>query len=195
VRGDIYLSIDVEADGPVPIVNSMTSIGICVAGTFDGEVYERRDPSADTFYRELKPVSQEWVPEALAVGGFTREYLEQHGADPAVAIPEAVAWIAQVSGRLRPVLVAYPLTFDAAYWHAYAVRFNGGADPFGHSDHLDMKTMYQTKARTVMSRSTKRSMPVHLLDSRFEHTHNALDDAMGQADLFSNLILWNPEQT
>ena len=190
---DVYLSIDVEADGPVPIVNSMTSLGICVAGIFDGSSYQRHDPAADTFYRELKPISEEWIPEALAVGGFTRGYLAENGADPAVAIPEAVAWIEHVSEGMRPVLVAYPLTFDAAYWHAYAVRFNGGADPFGHSDHLDMKTMYQTKARSLMAKSTKRSMPVHLVESRFEHTHNALDDAMGQAELFSNLFLWVPD--
>ena len=192
MSADVYLSIDVEADGPVPIVNSMTSIGLCVAGTFDGARYERRDPAAETFYRELKPISAEWVPEALAVGGFTREHLEEHGADPATAIPEAVAWIAQVTGAMRPVLVAYPLAFDAAYWHAYAVRFNGGADPFGHSRHLDMKTMYQAKARSLIGESTKRSMPAHLLESRFEHTHNALDDAMGQAELFSNLFVWEP---
>ena len=190
MSADVYLSIDVEADGPVPIVNSMTSIGICVAGTFDGERYERRDPAAETFYRELKPISHEWDPKALAVGGFTREHLEVDGADPAVAIPEAVAWIERVSVGLHPVLVAYPLTFDAAYWHAYAVRFNGGADPFGHSRHLDMKTIYQTKARSLIGDSTRRSMPRHLLESRFEHTHNALDDAMGQADLFSNLFEW-----
>lgn len=187
---DIYLSLDVEADGPIPIVNSMTSIGICVAGTFDGQRYRRRDPSAETFYRELRPISDTWDPQALAVGGFTREHLERNGADPAAAIPDAVAWIGQVSEGMAPVLVAYPLTFDAAYWHAYAVRFNGGADPFGHSRHLDMKTMYQTKARSLIGGSTKRSMPVHLLASRFEHTHNALDDAMGQADLFSNLFEW-----
>lgn len=190
MSSDIYLSIDLEADGPIPLVNSMTSIGLCVAGTFDGTIYERRDPAAETFYRELKPVSDAWDPEALAVGGFSRDHLQEHGADPAVAIPDAVEWIEGVSRGMRAVLVAYPLTFDAAYWHAYAVRFNGGADPFGHSRHLDMKTMYQTKARSLIGASTKRSMPAHLLESRFEHTHNALDDAMGQAELFSNLFEW-----
>jgi hypothetical protein len=187
---DVYISIDVEADGPVPVAYSMTSLGLCVAGTFDGSRYERRDPSVDTFYRELRPISDRWDPEALAVGGFSRETLLTEGADPAVAIPEAVSWIEQVSDGMKPVLVAYPLMFDAAYWHAYAVLYNDGVDPFGHATHLDMKTMYQTKARSLISRSTKHSMPRHLVESRFPHTHNALDDAMGQAELFSNLVAW-----
>ena len=53
-----------------------------------------------------------------------------------------------------------------------------------------MKTMYRTKARSLISRSTKHSMPRHLVESRFPHTHNALDDAMGQAELFSSLVAW-----
>jgi hypothetical protein len=34
-------------------------------------------------------------------------------------------------------------------------------------------------------------MPAELL-SRRPHTHNALDDAIEQADLFQNLMAWRP---
>jgi hypothetical protein len=53
-----------------------------------------------------------------------------------------------------------------------------------------MKTMYATKARTTVTRSTKRQMPVALRSTR-PHTHNALDDAIEQAELFQNLFRWD----
>jgi hypothetical protein len=66
-RPDLYISGDVEADGPIPGPYSMLSFGLCVAGRFDGERFEAVDPTANTFYAELRPISAEAVPEALAV--------------------------------------------------------------------------------------------------------------------------------
>ena len=41
----------------------------------------------------------------------------------------------------------------------------------------------------MAARSTKRQMPAALLSAR-PHTHNALDDAVEQAELFQNLFRW-----
>ncbi|HET6924100.1 MAG TPA: exonuclease, partial [Anaeromyxobacteraceae bacterium] len=55
--------VDVEADGPVPGRYSMVCFGAVVV-----------EPSlAKTFYGRTRPISEEWLPEALAVSGFTRE--------------------------------------------------------------------------------------------------------------------------
>ncbi len=54
------LMVDVEADGPIPGDYSMVCFGAIVL-----------EPSLDkTFYGKLKPVSEKWITEALAVSGF-----------------------------------------------------------------------------------------------------------------------------
>ena len=36
VRTDVYVSADIEADGPIPGPYSMLSLGMCIAGEQDG---------------------------------------------------------------------------------------------------------------------------------------------------------------
>jgi hypothetical protein len=189
VRADVYISADIEADGPIPGPYSMLSFGLAVAGRFDGERFERADPEAETFYRELRPISPDFDPDALAVSGLDRALLEREGAVPAAAMDAAAAWIAEVCRDARPVFAAYPLGFDWLFLYWYFRRFAAGGSPFGHSSHVDMKTLYALKARTTIGRSIKRRMPRELL-SRRRHTHNALDDAIEQAELFANLWEW-----
>ena len=58
-----YVMVDVEADGPIPGDYSMVCFGAVL-------VKEGLD---QTFYGRLKPISDKWIPEALAISGFTRE--------------------------------------------------------------------------------------------------------------------------
>jgi len=188
VRPEVYVSADVETDGPIPGVHSLLSFGLAVAGEFDGTAFIRRDPAVDTFYRELRPTGRAFEPEALAANGLDRNRLLRHGADPASAMSEAAAWIGRVCGPGRPVLVAYPAVFDFPWLHRYFVTFTGSC-PFGFSSCLDMKTMYAVKAGVPVALAVKARMPAVLRPSR-PHTHHALDDAIEQADLFANLMEW-----
>lgn len=191
VRHEVYMSADVEADGPIPGPYSMLSFGLAVAGRRTGdEPFRPQDPEAETFYRELKPISPDFVPAALNVSGLDRAALERDGADPAQAMADLSLWITEVCGpQGRPILVAYPLGFDWMFLYWYLIRFTG-TSPFGHSGCLDMKTMYAVKADAPVGRAVKRQMPRHLLSNR-RHTHHALDDAIEQAELFVNLNRWN----
>ncbi|OJF14329.1 3'-5' exonuclease family protein [Couchioplanes caeruleus] len=186
---DLYISTDIEADGPIPGPYSMLSLGMATAATYDGTTFRRLEP--DTFYRELQPISPGFVPEALAVSGLDRAALARTGAAPAVAMAENVAWLAELAGRhrARPVFVGYPLGFDWMFTYWYQVRFTGGS-PFGHSGHVDMKTLFAFKARRPVRSVGKRSMPAELLSGR-AHTHHALDDALEQAELFCSLVAWS----
>jgi hypothetical protein len=191
-RADLYISADIEADGPIPGRYSMLSLGLCVAGRFDGLRFERRDPTRQTFYRELRPISEAWVPEAVAVTGLDRDALLRDGAEPGRAMDEAADWVASVAGPDRPVLVAYPLGFDWLFLYWYFVAFAERGSPFGVDGALDTKTLFQAKAGVTLDRARKAALPPALL-SRFEHTHYALDDAIEQADLFANIVEWQPD--
>ncbi|MET8296689.1 exonuclease [Streptomyces sp. NPDC005180] len=190
-RAEFYVSVDVEADGPMPGPYSMSSFGMAVAGVRDGGGFRPVDPGERTFYAELKPISDAYDPEALAVGGLDRELLVREGREPGEAMNAAARWIAGVAGELgaTPVFVAYPLGYDWMWMYWYFMRFADGGSPFGHSRCMDLKSLYAAKAGVRISEATKRSMPSHLLSDR-PHTHNALDDAIEQGELFQNLMRW-----
>ncbi|SFK37616.1 hypothetical protein SAMN05216275_123106 [Streptosporangium canum] len=186
LKTETYISVDIEADGPIPGPYSMVSFGMAVAGRMTGKAFEPVDPQIHTFYAELKPISGDHVPEALAVSGLDRETLIREGAEPSAAMKGAAGWIREVCGNSTPVLAAYPLAYDWMWMYWYFMRFDG-VSPFGHSRCLDIKTLYAAKAGVPIGWATKRQMPRHLLSSR-PHTHNALDDAIEQAELLQNLM-------
>jgi hypothetical protein len=83
VAADLYISADIEADGPIPGAYSMLAFGLAVAGRFDGRSFEARDPSATTLYRELRPISENIDPDALRLASLDRRRLEGFTKRPA----------------------------------------------------------------------------------------------------------------
>jgi hypothetical protein len=186
-RPDLYISADVETDGPVPGPFSMLSFGLAVVGRYDGRRFERFSPRDRTFYKELRPISEQYEDEALAINGLDRDRLTTEGTAPAEAMDEAADWVRSVSEGHRPVLVAYPVAFDWSFLYWYFERFASGGSPFGHSSCLDIRTLYQVIAGAVFDRSGKSAMPNSVRPVE-PHTHNALDDAVEQGELFANLM-------
>ena len=71
--------VDVESDGPIPAEISMVCFG---AVLFDEQLEK-------SFYGKTHPISDRFVPEALAVSGFSRE---QHlGFDDPKTVMESFA--------------------------------------------------------------------------------------------------------
>lgn len=188
MKSDLYISADIEADGPIPGPYSMLAFGLTVAGRFDGKLFDAADPEAATFYRELRPISDDFDSKALEVAGLDRDRLAAEGADPQAAMVEAAAWVAQRAGSDRAVLVGYPVVFDWMFLHWYFVRYTGES-PFGFSSALDIKTIYQQKAGVTISDAGRGDLPAELRSDR-EHTHNALDDAIEQAEIFTRVFEW-----
>ncbi|MDT0462897.1 3'-5' exonuclease [Streptomyces gibsoniae] len=188
IKPSLYVSVDIEADGPIPGPYSMLSLGAAVAGVQDADGFTAADPEEHTFYRELRPISDAFVPEALAVSGLDRERLTTEGAEPAVALAEFDDWVREVSTGAQPVMCGYPASYDWTFLYWYLIRFTG-ASPFGHSGCLDLKTLYATKAGVPLRAVAKGTMPRHLLPTR-PHTHHALDDAIEQAELLARLMAW-----
>lgn len=203
---EFYVSVDIEATGPIPGDYSMSSFGAFIAGARkrDGSFLRFDRLPENTFYRELKPISDKFIPEAIAVGlleGFDAEdhtgelrhqWMKDHGILPQIAMEEFAAFILAAKNRLnaRPIFVAYPASFDWTFIYWYLVHF-GVASPFGFSGVRDLKEMYATKAKVPFNRASKRYMPKHLLKSDAPHSHHALDDAIGQGHLCMNLLEWD----
>lgn len=95
-----YIVVDVEADGEIPHKFSMVSFGAVIV-----------EPSlSKTFYGEVKPISEKWNPEALAISGFSRE---QHLGfnDPKQVMQEFYEWVMNNSVG-KPTFISDNLAFD-----------------------------------------------------------------------------------
>lgn len=188
-RVDVYFSADVETDGPIPGPYSMLSFAIVYAGSFDGNAFERPESYDRVFYRELRPISEDFESEALAVNGLDRTRLCREGVDPVVAMTEASEWVRSQAGSFKPVLVAYPLSFDWTWLYWYFIRFSKSGSPFEYSRCFDIKTALAVKSRVPISEAGRSRLRSTLRSAR-RHTHHATDDAIEQAEVFANIFEW-----
>jgi len=186
---DVYFSADVETDGPIPGPYSILSFALVYAGAFDGTRFVRPDQYQKIFYQELRPISDSFEPEALRVNGLDRNKLCKDGVAPERAMTEACQWVKQISGIGRPVLVAYPLSFDWSWLYWYFIRFSAEGSPFDYSRCFDLKTAVAVKARIPISEAGRSRLQPSLRGNRI-HTHNAADDAIEQAEIFANVFEW-----
>jgi hypothetical protein len=154
-----YVSVDIEADGPIPGDYSMISFGAVVV-----------EPALDrTFGARLKPISDQWIPEALAVSGHTRD--DTLGfADPKAEMQRFAAWLGTLGGRL--IFIADNNGFDWMFVCWYFHHFLG-KNPFGFSSQ-NLGSLYKGFVKDA-AKSFK-----HLRKTR--HTHDPVDDARGNAE-------------
>lgn len=175
---EIFVSTDIEADGPIPGPHSMLSLA--------SAAYAPDKTLISTFSVNLEtlpgatghPLTMEWwkkFPEAWAESRRTPR-------DPALAMGDYVDWLKTLPGK--PVFVAYPAGFDFTFVYWYLVRFTG-ASPFSFAC-LDVKSYAMAMLGTPFHDTIKRKFPKEWFDS-LPHTHVALDDAVEQGALFCNM--------
>lgn len=154
--------VDVEADGPVPGLYSMVSFGAVLV-----------EDMSKTFYGQLRPISEKWVPEALAVSGHTREECLTF-QDPVIVMRDFAGWVLDVAKveKGRVIFWADNNGFDWQYINYYFHAFHG-ANPFGFSSQ-NINSLYKGLTRDAYA-SFK-----HLRKTK--HTHHPVDDAKGNAE-------------
>jgi hypothetical protein len=176
---EIYISTDVETDGPIPGPHSMLSLG-SAAYTADKRLVSTFSANLETLPgAAAHPKTAEWwatQPEAWAA---CRKNLEP----PERAMARYVIWIKSLNDK--PVFVAYPASFDFLFVYWYLMRFVGES-PFGHSA-LDVKSFAMAVLKTDYRDSSKERMPKRWFDE-LPHSHVALDDAIEQGALFCNML-------
>ncbi|HEY7546278.1 MAG TPA: 3'-5' exoribonuclease [Blastocatellia bacterium] len=176
---EIYVSTDVEADGPIPGPHSMLSFASAaytadklLVSTFTANLETLPDAVAD-------PKTMRWWQTQPEAWRACRENLQP----PQAAMKKYLGWLKHLPGS--PVFVGYPVAFDFMFVAWYLIRFTG-ENPFSHSA-LDIKTFAMAMMKTDYRDSIKRKMPRRWFDD-LPHTHQALDDAIEQGALFCNML-------
>lgn len=170
----VYISVDIEASGPIPGEYSMLSVGACKVGDMD-----------KNFYVELKPISERFTEEAIRVCGLDMQALKERGTEPQEAMSSFAQWVGTVAGGKKPVLVGFNAGFDWSFVNYYFVRFLEN-NPFGISC-IDIKSVWFGKKNCEWTQTYKKHIK-HALALDNPHTHNALDDAKEQAVIFEKTI-------
>lgn len=167
----------------------MLSFALVYAGSYDGRTFQRPTRYDQTFYAEMKPISEQYEFEALGVNKLDRERLLIEGKEPTEAMSDAAEWVQSLAGKLRPVLVAFPLSFDWSWLYWYFTRFSRIGSPFNHSSCYDIKTAYAVKGHRPVALSGRNNL-LDELKPAASHTHHALDDAVEQAEIFGRIFEW-----
>jgi len=174
----VYVSIDVETDGPIPGRNSMLSLG---AALFDDT-----GMLASTFSRNFNllgggayadPATMRWwgtQPEAWAAH-------RQNTVTPQLGMRDFNDWLEPYD---RPVCMAYPAGFDFMFVYWYQMAF-AEYSPFSFSC-IDIKTVASVVCNIPYRSVSKRTLPKEVL-SKKRHTHVAVDDAIEQGEMFFKL--------
>ncbi|PQO34773.1 exonuclease [Bremerella cremea] len=155
-----YIMVDIESDGPIPGDYSMVCFGAVLV-----------QPGLEqTFYGRLKPISEKWIPEALAVSGFSRETCLTFD-EPTQVMRSFADWLKQVSDG-KPMFVSDNNGFDWQFINWYFHHFLG-RNPFGFSS-TNLGSLYKGMVKDVFQNFK------HLRKTR--HTHDPVDDAKGNAE-------------
>jgi len=159
-----WIIIDIESDGPIPGDYSMLSIGAVMID----------DKLDKTFYSTLKPISDKYDPKRIEFHGFSREE-SLNFENPDKVMKKFVKWINDNS-QGRPIFISDNNGFDWMFVCWYLWHFVG-ENPFGHSSR-NMNDLY----KGLVKDTTKNFKHLRTL-----HTHNALDDAIGNAQVLQKL--------
>ena len=170
---ETYISVDVESSGPIPGVYSLLSIGACVVGA-----------NGENFYVEVQPINDAYVPEAIEVAGKPMNEFALSGQTPESAMKSFRDWLVRVTEKTSPVFVGFNAPFDWSfinwYFHSYL-----GENPFGIGG-IDIKSFYMGMSGCSWDDTRSSHIPVNF-KGHSPHTHNALDDAKEQAEMFERM--------
>ena len=155
-----YIMVDIESDGPIPGDYSMISFGaVLVDEQFD-----------KTFYGQLKPISDKYIPEALAVSGHSREDTLSFD-EPLTVMQNFSTWIKSAS-KGQAVFIRDNNGFDWMFICWYFHHFTG-ANPFGFSSQ-NLGSIYKGMVKDMFQNFK------HLRKTK--HTHHPVEDARGNAE-------------
>jgi len=179
---EIYISTDVESDGPIPGKHSMLNFGSValdvnknILGTFEANLVPA--PGAVQHPDTMKF----WAKNQLAWARVTT-----NTENPKEVMIKYKLWLEDMAKYGPPIFVAYPAGYDFVFIRWYMEYFTDECI-FGYQS-LDVKSYVMALLKTDFKQTTKNTFPKHWFDSTLPYTHTGLDDAMEQGIMFINIL-------
>lgn len=190
---EVYFSVDIETDGPVPGVNSMLSMG-CAA-------FDRLGSRLGTFSANLLPLPDgQTDPKTMAwwaTQAQAWQACQQNPQCPGRVMPEFAQWVSTTAGsNAKPVFAAWPVGFDFSFVYWYLMHFHGES-PFSHHA-LDIRSYAMAYLQLDYRQAHKSALYKHLkarLTTNRVNSHIALEDAIEQGELLVALLAANRERS
>lgn len=189
-RKEVFISVDIETNGPIPGEYSMLSLGAVA-------LQEDSPNLIDTFYVNIECIpgakeyeeTMEWWNKETNKVAFNKTRIDMK--TPELAMKLFHRWVRDISNKVKgdPIFISYPAGFDFTFVYWYLIKYVGNS-PFSFSA-LDIKTYASAILKKPYRKSTKRNMPNRWHNASYPHTHNALDDAMEQGFLFLEMLKEN----
>lgn len=157
-----YVCVDVESDSDSPSTGSIVCFGAVLVSD-----------TSKTFYGQIRPISNNWNADALAISGFNRdEHLKFE--EPYIVMKRFADWLEEVSEG-RPTFISDNPAFDFKwvdfYFHKYL-----GKNPFGFSARR-IGDLYCGLVKNA-SKNPEWKKKYRIT----EHTHHPIDDAKGNCE-------------
>ena len=189
VASPIFIVTDIESDGPTPLHNSMlsfASVAIEADGTPHGEFEAQLIQRPDRTTNETTMAWWQTQPEAWAATTANAE-------DPAVVMPRFADWVEALPGP--KVFVAAPMIFDGLWMDHYLDEYAGTralSGPFKgrqifRGGGICLYTMAGTLRGAPYLDWGMSKLPAEFY-GHIAHTHKAVDDARGFANVLVELF-------
>jgi len=180
-----WFCIDIEANGPVPGLYDMVSLGaVVVAPGPDGRL-----ATGAMFYAEIRPEAPRFDPQAAAVHGLDQDALARDGLPRREFCQRLAAWVgAHTVPGTEPVFVGHNAPFDWSYV-AWTYAAEDLPNPFGYKA-LCTKSL-ATGALNLHWLDSNKEVLAERLDLPAEDTsqkHRADYDALYQAQILVKLL-------
>lgn len=199
---EIYISTDVETDGPIPGEYSMLSLG-SVAFAPSGRILGK-------FYKKLKPLKKaKKHPDTMK---FWKEnpndYKEAtiNSESSGKVMDNYLTWLEKLKKKTinnnydEVIFLGWPLAFDYLFTYWYLVKFakkikgmNPLRIPFSFNKSIDFHSFFMghLKKSFIEARPWK-SLPKEDIDKIVKRkTHKAVDDALIQGKIFIKILKSN----
>ncbi len=205
---EIYISTDIETDGPIPGEYSMLSFG--------SVAINKNEEILGQFYRKIKKLKKaKQHPETMK---FWKEYPEAYkeatsdAESPTKVMNEYVKWLKNLEKKTKSQLIflSWPLAFDYPFVFWYMVKFvkkyqkiHPFKIPFSFGQGIDTKTFAMAHLKRPYQECRDSKLPEKWFkgiriqprkdgkENKNEKDHIAIKDALEEGKIFIRMLKEN----
>jgi hypothetical protein len=188
----VFISLDIEADGPSPATNSCLMLGFVVGldnciKPIEGDyswIVETKEWCLEP--QENRVSDPRCMKEFWSKNSDILNYIKQHAQPASTVIAEFISWFAELRTKyIITAWVARPGSYDAMWLNTLYYQYSPVPRP---KRWMELPFSFKCISSMLYSAELAGIQLLDIRDNTLLHTHNALDDAKGQGFLYKALM-------